>query len=277
MTDVPEQLTLSHLEQTIYFAALRSGIGILDIDRLSDWVTLSRPHAAKLLASIARKGALHRVGRGRYVVIPSDVLYGRRAFVADPFQVIDALMVSAGRSDYYVAYQSAAFLYGAADQLPQALMVAVSRQQRPIDLGQVEILPVQVRSDRFFGIETFRYHDAVLRIANREKTLLDCLDRFDLCGGMDEVVRTIEHLLPEIDQGRLLEYAARMRNQALTQRLGIVLERLQGTAEVSPALLDGLAKQVGPNLYLLDPHGATEGSIHPRWRIRENLPRIEGV
>lgn len=272
MTTTPQQITLSHLEQTIYFAALRAGVGVLDIGRLAGLVTVSRPHAAKLLASMARKGAIHRVGRGRYVVIPSDVLYSRRTFVADPFQVIDDLMISAGRSDYYVAYQSAAFLYGAADQLPQTVMVAVPRQQRPVDLGQAEILPIQVRSDRFFGIGTFRYHDAVFKISDREKTILDCLERFDLCGGIDEVAKTIERLLPTVDQERLLEYTARMRNQAMTQRLGLILDKLSTTSAVSSTLIDGLAQYVSPNLYLLDPHSASEGPIHPRWHIRQNIP-----
>ncbi len=277
MVAIPEQITLSHLEQTVYFAALRAGIGVLDITRLSALVTVSRPYAAKLLASMAHKGVLHRVGRGRYVVIPSDVLYGRRSFVADPLQVIDELMVAAGRSDYYVAYQSAAFLYGAADQLPQTLMVAVPRQQRPIDLGQVEILPIQVRSDRFFGTEAFRYHDAVFKIANRERTILDCLDRFDLCGGIDEVARTIARLLPEVDQARLLDYVPRMGNHALTQRLGLLLDRLSASQTVTTSLLDGLAQQVSPNLYLLDPHGASEGHVDPRWHVRENIPLFEDM
>jgi predicted transcriptional regulator of viral defense system len=39
---------------------------------------------------------------------------------------------------------------------------------------------------KFFGSQETRYHDAFFRISDREKTLLDCLDRFDLSGGMDD-------------------------------------------------------------------------------------------
>jgi predicted transcriptional regulator of viral defense system len=264
---VPHQVQLSHLEQTAYFAALREGLSILDVEGIGRLVPVSRSHAIKLLAAMAQKGVLHRVGRGRYVVIPSDVLYERRAFVADPFQVVDDLMVKDGCGAYYVAYQSAAFVYGAADQLPQALLVAVPRQRRPISLGQAEILFVQAQLRKFFGIEEIRYHDASLRISDREKTLLDCLDRYDLCGGVDEVSGAIAALLPEVNAGRLLGYLPRIGNQALVHRLGFMLEKLSADG----TLLDGVASLVGPRVYRLDPHGPAGGSIHPRWRVRENI------
>jgi predicted transcriptional regulator of viral defense system len=263
---MPEQVQLSHLEQTAYFAASRAGLRVLDVDALSRLVPLSRSHANKLLSGMARKGALHRVGRGRYVVIPSDVLYARRSFVTDPFQVVDDLMKKDGQA-YCVAYQSAAFVFGAAAQIPQALFVAVAEQRRPIALGRAEIMFIKTQAEKLFGIQTIAYHDASFQISDREKTLLDCLDRFDLCGGIDEVNQTIAALLSESNTARLLAYLPRMDNQALVHRLGFILEGL----DADQALLDGVAALVGRRVYLLDPHGPAAGPIHPRWRVRENI------
>lgn len=270
-TDMTDQIQLSYLEQTVYFAALRQGIQVLDIQDVQGLVTISRGHAMKLLADMARKGALSRAGRGRYVVIPADVLYGRQTFVADPFQVVDQLLRREGVTEYYVAYQSAALVYGAASQLPQALLVALPGQRRPIALGRAEIIFVQVQRAKFFGSQEIRYHDAPLRISDREKTLLDCLDRFDLSGGMDEVVHTIGALLPEVDPARLLAYAPAMHNQALVHRLGYILETLATQQPVPAMLLDGLTNRVGPGVYPLDPHGPAGGPTHARWRVRINL------
>jgi predicted transcriptional regulator of viral defense system len=270
-TAMTDQIQLSYLEQTVYFAALRQGIQILDIQDVQGLVTISRGHAMKLLADMARKGALSRVGRGRYVVIPADVLYGRQTFVADPFQVVDQLLRQVGVTEYYVAYQSAALVYGAADQLPQALLVALPGQHRPIALGRAEILFIQVQRAKFFGGREMRYHDAILRISDREKTLLDCLDRFDLCGGMDEVVHTIGALWSEVDTARLLTYVPSMRNQAVVHRLGYILETLSTPRPASAALLDSLAGLIGPWVYPLDPHGPADGPTHARWRVRANL------
>lgn len=268
MTDIVQ---LSPLQQTTYFAAARQGLHLLGADDVSRLVSISRPHASKLLAEMARKGALQRVGRGRYAVIPADVLYGRQTYVADPYQIIDALLSENGEPGYYVAYQSAALVYGAAQQLPQALLVAVPQQRRPVLIGAGRIEFVQVRSEKFFGYRTARYHDATFAISDREKTALDCLDRYDLCGGVDEVSRTIAALLPEIDADRLLTYAPRMDNQALVQRLGFILERLAADQPLAEGLLPGLARHVSRKVYLLDPHGPAEGPTQPRWRVRENM------
>ena len=70
MTKELGTIQLSHLEQTIYFASQRQGVHLLDADFVTDLVGVSRKHAVNLLASMAQKGALHRVGRGRYAVIP---------------------------------------------------------------------------------------------------------------------------------------------------------------------------------------------------------------
>jgi len=146
-----DTVELSHLEQTVYFACLRHGEQVIDTDRASQLANISRGHAIKLLASMARKGALYRVGRGQYVVIPSDVLYARRSFVADPYLVVDEILAGDGVHEYYVAYQSAAFVYGAARQLPQSLFVAVPAQRRSIALGNSRIEFVKLQQDKLFG------------------------------------------------------------------------------------------------------------------------------
>ena len=55
-TDMTDQIQLSYLEQTAYFAALRQGIQVLDIQDVQGLVTISRGHAMKRVADMARKG-----------------------------------------------------------------------------------------------------------------------------------------------------------------------------------------------------------------------------
>ena len=272
MTRESSTIQLSHLEQTIYFASQRLGVHLLDADFATDLVGISRKHAVNLLASMAQKGALHRVGRGRYAVIPPDVLYGRRSYVADPHLILDELMQTNGADGlYYVAYQSAAAIHGAAHQLPFALLVAIPQQRRPIELGRARIQFVQLKPEKLFGFQQIQYHDIPLNVSDREKTILDCLERFDLCGGVAEVARTISGLIEEVEPGKLLDYLQRMDNQALAQRLGLILERLSTVQEIEEGLIDGIAQQVGVYTYPLDPHEPEAGALDSRWRIRENV------
>ncbi|MEA3376786.1 MAG: type IV toxin-antitoxin system AbiEi family antitoxin [Chloroflexota bacterium] len=272
MAAQPDAIQLSHLEQTIYFASQRQGIKLLDAHTVTRLVDVSRKHAVNLLSSMARKGALYRIGRGRYVVIPPDVLYGRKSYVIDPHLIIDELMKADGAADaYYVAYQSAASLHGAAHQLPFALMVALPYQRRPIELGQTQIVFVQLTRSKLFGFREMTYRDVRLNVSDREKTILDCLERFDLCGGVEEVARTVSVLVEEMAADKLLDYLRRMDNQALTQRLGLILDRLSSFETVDEDLLTGIARLVGEYTYVLDPHGPDEGEVDDRWHIRENI------
>jgi len=248
-------------------------MNLLDAGTAVDLVGVSRGHAVKLLSSMARKNALHRVGRGRYAVIPPDVLYGRRSYIVDPHLILDELMQSNGVDGrYYVAYQSAAAIHGAAHQLPFVLLVTVPQQRRPIALGRARIQFVQLKQEKFFGFQQTTYHDVPLNVSDPEKTILDCLERFDLCGGVAEVARTISVLIEEVERDKLLDYLQRMDNQALAQRLGLILERLSTAQEIEGDLIAGIARQVGEYVYPLDPHGPEAGGVlEGRWRIRENV------
>ena len=272
MTTQPDLIQLSHLEQTIYFACQRRGVNLLDADAATRLVDVSRKHAINLLSGMARKGALHRVGRGRYVVIPPDVLYQRKSYVIDPHLIIDELIKGGNAGEpYYVAYQSAATIHGAAHQLPFALMVAVPRQRRPIELGQTQIQFVQLQPHKLFSFREMSYHEARLNVSDREKTMLDCLERFDLCGGVDEAARTISVLIEDAELGKLPDYVGRMNNQALTQRLGFILEHLSTLQAIDESLITDIAQLVGEHVYPLDPHGPSGGPLNARWRIRENI------
>ncbi len=272
MTGQSGLIQLGHLEQTIYFASQRRGLNLLDADIAAGLVDVSRRHAINLLASMARKGALYRVGRGRYAVIPPDVLYQRQSYVVDPHLILDELMQANGTDNlYYVAYQSAAAIHGAAHQLPFALLVAVPRQRRHIELGQAQIQFVRLKPEKLFGFQQIYYHDTPLKVSDQAKTILDCLERFDLCGGVQEVARTISTLIEEVKPDTVLDYLRRMDNQALAQRLGLILERLSTVQEIESTLIDGIAHQVGSHIYPLDPHEPEPGTRSSRWRIRENV------
>ena len=262
-----ETLNLSHLEQTAYFSLLRNEFKVVTPRILSQTLEIPRPRATALLIALASKGALHRVGKGIYVVIPPDVLYKRRSFIQDPYLVIHPLMMIL-ETQYYVAYQSAAYLHGAAEQLPFTLTVAVTRQRRVIRLGSASIRFVTLKTEKFFGFEEIKYQDSPLAVSDVEKTILDCLDRFDLCGGVDEVIRTIGGLTPHVNPHRLLGYLQRLQKPVVAQRLGLILERGDNPPR---DLLTALTNLVSPYVYPLDPRSPHEGARSRRWNIIENV------
>ncbi len=227
------RLTLSHAEQTAYFLSLRQGRRIVDPEFISSQMNISKSYATDILYSLAKKGASVRIGRGLYLLVNPEVIYGRKAFAEDPLLIIDELMAQIGRVDYYVAYASAAQVHGIAHQLPLSLTVAVTRRRNDINAKGIRVHFVTVRKELTFGIEKKKYlMDRVFRVSDLEKTILDCLERTDLSGGVGDVARMISDSKENIHWEKLLGYVQKFNNSALLQRLGYILDKLVESGEI---------------------------------------------
>ena len=267
----PPSLRMSPTEQRAYFALIRKGLTVAKADDLASAISISKQWAKNILSSLAKQEAASRIGRGKYAIIPADVLYERKSFVADPLIVVNELMKN---KEYYVAYQSAAHIHGIAEQLPFTTTVAVPKQKRPVKLGNTKIEFVTLKKSRFFGIKEVNYSNTFLKVSDLEKTVIDCTDRQDLCGGIGGAAETLSNAIAtgKLDQARLLSYTKKFRNHALAQRLGFLLEQLFETSkgQVEPKILPSLERLAAPFTYPLDTSATKKGKASERWRIIEN-------
>jgi len=118
------------------------------------------------------------------------------------------------------------------------------------------------------------YSNTFLKVSDLEKTVIDCIDRQDLCGGIGGAAETLSNAIAtgKLDQARLLAYAKKFRSHALAQRLGFLLEQLFETSkgQVDPKILGSLERLAGPFTYPLDASATKKGKVSERWRIIEN-------
>lgn len=269
-------LRLSPIEQNAYFALLKRGFVIARAKDLSSVLEVSFSWAKNILSKLAKHRALQRVGRGKYLVIPADVLYGRKSYVADPLVLISELMKG---TDYYVAYYSAAHVHGLTEQMPFKTTVAVQKQMRPIRVGNVFVSFVNLKKSRFFGYEETKYSDAILTISDLEKTLVDCVDRADLCGGIPEVVRIMSNAFEagHVNLQKLISYVRRFGSHAVAQRLGFIIEYIEEKKkiQVEPEMLEELLHLTGSKIYFLDVKSSNKGEISKKWSINNNAGFLE--
>jgi predicted transcriptional regulator of viral defense system len=265
------QLNLSPVEQKAYFALLKRGSIIARAEDVSSVLGFSPSWAKNILSKLARHGALQRVGRGKYVVIPADVMYGRKSYVADPLVLASELLKE---TEYYVAYYSAAHVHGLTEQMPFKTTVAVLKQMRPIEVGNIFVSFVTVKESRFFGCEDAKYLDVTLKVSDLEKTAVDCVDRPELCGGISEVVRILSNAFEDgrINYQRLVSYARKFRSHAVAQRLGFILEYLKERKriQVDSEVLDDLLQLIGSKIYPLDVKASRVGDVSRKWKILNN-------
>src|SRR5260370_37513747 len=83
---------------------------------------------------------------------------------------------------------------------------------------------IQVKPERFFGIEKVWIGDAQVPITDPERTLLDGLSMPQYCGDFAEVLHAFEVRGSQLNLTKIIEYALRF-DAATAKRLGWVLTR----------------------------------------------------
>lgn len=264
-----KKLELSPKEQESYFLLLRKGIVVVTSDLLSKELKIPNEYSKNILSSLARKGVLSRFGRGRYATISPDIVYDRKGYTVDPMVILEQLM---GNEAHYVAYASALYVHGLALQLPFETAVAVTKQRRPLRVGNSVIRFVSINRRAMFGYGQQKYLNSYVSVSDLEKTVIDCIDRHDLCGGMGEVTRSLSESLKRLDSDRLLTYLKKFRKQAVVQRLGFVLERLSSEGfAVNSETLQSIRALKFKHVYKLDFTQPQRGKTSREWKILENI------
>jgi len=270
------RVKLSPVEQNAYFALLRHGIIIAKSEDLASILDISRARAKNILSKLAGHGAAQRIGKGKYVIIPADVLYRRKSYITDPLVLVSKLMKG---TDYYVAYYSAAHIHGITEQMPFKTTVAVLKQLRPIKIGNIDVNFVNLKKSRFFGYKETEYTDVSINASDLEKTIVDCVDRSDLCGGIAEVIRILSNAfqVEKLNWQKLVSYVGRFENHALAQRLGFITELLRDRKKIKieQKILDELISLISSKVYPLENKAPKQGEISKKWRIINNAGSLE--
>ncbi|MFA5809994.1 MAG: hypothetical protein WC935_06635 [Thermoleophilia bacterium] len=126
---------------------------------------------------------------------------------------------------------------------------------------------VQVKPERFFGIEEVWVEEARISITDPERTLVDGLTAPQYFGDFSEVLHAFEMRKPKLDLERIIGYALKL-DAATAKRLGWVLEH-QG---VKSSRLKDLREVPIKGYRILDPTGPRRGPCDSRWMIQVNLP-----
>ena len=229
--------------------------------------------------------ALHHLRRNDWIVPLRRGLYALSSPVpgvaaVHEFEVAMALVQPAA-----ISHWSALNDHGLTEQIPRHVFVltttdvsvprkrtsesAEGRGGYPVN-GTVYRF-VQVRPERYFGVERIWMGDARVSITNLERTLLDGLAMPQHCGGFGEVIHAFGQAMDRLNVERIAEYAQRL-GSAVAKRAGWVLER-QGREDPQ---LDRLAALPTKGHRKLDPTGPRKGAYNNRWMLQENLPGMTG-
>jgi predicted transcriptional regulator of viral defense system len=170
---------------------------------------------------------------------------------------------------YYGSYWTGLNLYGWTEQPSRTIFVATTRIKQTLTVQGMTFKFVRLKPDRFFGFTERWVGSQKVSVADKEKTIVDCLDQPRYCGEIVEAAKGIWNGRNELNFEKLLSYADRMTNSAIVKRLGYIMETL---SILSLDYRKSLTARIKRGYVDLDP-GVTKsgGKNIPEWQIRVNI------
>jgi predicted transcriptional regulator of viral defense system len=263
--------SLSRTEAKVILSLEAEGVELVSLGQIRTRTGASPGFARKLAHDLVRKGWLQRVRRGTYLLNPSRHGPGAEPD-ADPFRIGSRLV-----QPYYFGYATAAELHGIFPQASRVYYIVTPARWVPGKSLAGRFRAVRVPRSRFFGFRSMVRRGVVLEVSDVERTVLDCLDRPELAGGLAGVSQILALAKPGLNWSRFGSYLDRLGNRSLTLRAGFLAERVRPSISAPPAWVRPRMARPKEPYVPLGParvHGR-RGERDPRWHVIRNVPNAQ--
>jgi len=251
--------SLSRREARILSDLSYRGKGIFTLEDIKEYYK----NPKGLLYNLSKKNWILRIKRGLYMIAPLEAgELGARSYTVHSFVIASHLV-----EPYYISHWSALNYHGLTEQTPPAVYITTIKPRNRKKILDIEFIFVTVSEKKMFGTTGVKVENAPIMISTPEKTVVDCLDHPEHCGGIEEVAKAIYFEHKNMGLNKIVKMADKMGNRTIVKRLGYLLERL-GLHEYE-GLLAGL--KISKGYSCLDPKLPKRGKIKERWKLFVNV------
>jgi len=231
---------------------------IFTLNSASKTLGLDRLYLRKILYKFEKENYIKRIAKGKYLIVPLSANKGD--YTLHEF-VIGSVLVE----PYAIAYWSTLNYYGLTEQIPGTVFLQTTswKEKQEVEVFGVKYKIVRVKEEKFFGIKKEWIENTQINITDKEKTIIDCLDKPQYCGGIIEVIKALKNSRKEFDFKKLTEYANQIGNSGVVRRLGYICDLLKIKIKLTPLDIR--------NYLLLDPTMPSEQTKNAKWRLIINL------
>jgi predicted transcriptional regulator of viral defense system len=232
---------------------------IEDAEKIS---TVNKGVLKVILSRLEKQGQIERIEKGKYMIIPLGATKGK--YTLNEF-VLGALLVE----PCVISYWSALNYHGLTEQIPLTvfLQTTTRKKKQEITIFGVTYKITRIKKEKLFGTDKIWLEDTPVLITNKEKTIIDCLDKPHYSGGIIETAKALR--TKQYDTKKLIDYAQKINNTGVIRRLGYLCD----TLDISLSL-----PQINTRNYLLlDPTLAKTTTKNAKWRliINEDIGVLE--
>ena len=226
--------------------------------RREDFVNCKKKQGNVKLASITfalqyyvKKGRLLRVHQGLYAVVPPGE--ARENFYVDPY-----LLAAKSAKDSILSYHTALELHGYAYSTFGQFTFITSQKIKPFEYNDLWFQPVRMpaalKKQEMIEVEISNRQGVDIKVTDIERTFVDVIDRVELCGGWEEVCRSIS-AIAVLNVERVVNYCLSLNNSTLNAKVGYFLEKRKGVFTVPEETLSLLLKKTPRSAqYIADRH-----------------------
>jgi predicted transcriptional regulator of viral defense system len=168
----------------------------------------------------------------------------------------------------YIGYWSALNHHGLTEQLSRTVYIATTERAQEREIHGVTYRPVSVTEQKFFGYQPTSVGSNQVNISSIEKTLVDCADHPEFCGGIGELAKAMQNAVEtRCSWERVVEYLRRVGNGAATKRVVYLADQL----DIDLPEYHELVENFTTGYPLLDPTRKERGTRDSTYQLRLNV------
>ena len=183
-------------------------------------IVKSKTYAMTILRGYIEESLVVKIRRNLYGVTN----LATKHIEANRFEVASALTPTA-----YISYHSALEFYGMANQDFNTMYVASESRFNSFEFDGLSYIYAKSQTD--IGIET-PIMSYGIRVTSLERTVIDCIDRIDRCGGSEEMLQCFGMIM-HISEAKLMEVLASYDKATLYKKAGFILSKFRGRFNLS--------------------------------------------
>ena len=198
--------------------------------------THNKKTSKSIIQRMLKNGYIKRIKYNLYAVC--DLEYGD--VIPDQYMIGSKI-----QDDSFISYHSAFDYYGVKNQVFYLVYVSSKNKFNEFDFDGYSYSFVKNKYD--FGI----IQKGKVRITDKERTVLDNINRPDLAGGNEELIMCLE-LMTQLDNKKIIEYLKYYNSKKLYAKVGFVLERFKEDLGISEEVIQECHKNICNTHYYFD-------------------------
>ena len=164
--------------------------------------------AKSIIRSLLLSGYIKRVKHNLYVVCNIEF----KNTIPDQYMIASKI-----KEDAYISYHSALEYYGVKNQVFYEVYVSTEKRFENFEFEGISYKYIKSKYD--FGI----VQQGKVRMTDKERTFIDCIDKTELAGGNEELITCLE-LFGKLDGDKILEYLKKYNSSKLYAKVGFFVQ-----------------------------------------------------